>query len=899
MSIRHLDQLLSPRSVAVFGASDRPGSVGATVWNNLAAGGFEGPLWAVNPRRPALAGGPAVASLDELPHAPDLAVICTPPDTVVDLIAALGRAGTRAAIVMTAGLGATRRQAMLDAARPALLRVLGPNCLGLLSPHVGLNASFAHTGARAGDLAFVSQSGALVTAVLDWARSRGIGFSHMVSMGEAADVDVGDLLDHLASDSRTRAILLYLESATAPRKFMSAARAAARNKPVIVVKAGRAGGGVQAAASHTGAMSGADDVFDAAIRRAGMLRVDSLQQLFTAAETLARLGPGAEGELTIVTNGGGAGVLAADAAARLGLPLAALTPEISGQLDAALPATWSHGNPIDIIGDAPVKRYTDTLSAVLTGAGGAPTRGPVLLMHAPTAIVPSSEIAQACAPLVAQARGRVLACWLGDDAVAQARRTLEEAGAADYPTPEDAVQACAMLATYRRNQALLMEVPTASEQPAPDPRLARRIVNDALAAGIDMLDERAAKALLAAYGIPVVPTIACEPEADAAVLAANTLQRQGQGYPVALKILSPDLSHKSDVGGVVLSLADEAALREAASKMLAHIARVRPSARIQGFTVQPMVKRPMAQELIAGASIDPLFGPVLLVGHGGTAVEIRGDHAIALPPLNRVLARDMIDRTRVSKLLGAWRDHPAADLDAVADVLIALSQMLADIPELAELDINPLWADHTGVLALDARVRLDRRQPAGAAKFAIAPYPAELAETVEWAGSTITLRPIRPEDGPQHEAFAARLDPEDIRLRFFSPRRTLERSELARLTQIDYDREMAFLATRPGPDGPETLGVVRAVADPDNEEAEFAIIIRPDAQRQGLGRVLMRKMIGHLQRRGTRRMSAYMLAENRGMRALAQELGFTVDAGGSDRSELRVVRALGDGAATP
>jgi acetyltransferase len=887
MSIRHLEQLLSPRSVAVFGASDRPGSVGATVWNNLAAGGFQGPLWAVNPRRPALAGGPAVASLEDLPQAPDLAVICTPPDTVVGLIAALGRAGTRAAIVMTAGLGAERRQAMLDAARPTVMRVLGPNCLGLLSPHLGLNASFAHTGARAGDLAFVSQSGALVTAVLDWAQARGIGFSHMVSLGEAADVDVGDLLDHLASDARTRSILLYLESASAPRKFMSAARAAARNKPVIVVKAGRAGRGVQAAASHTGAMSGADDVFDAAIRRAGMLRVDSLQQLFTAAETLARLGPGAEGELTVITNGGGAGVLAADAAARMGVTLATLTPELSGHLDTVLPATWSHGNPIDIIGDAPVQRYTDTLSAVLAS----PARGPVLLMHAPTAIVPSGEIAQACAPLVAQARGRVLASWLGEAAVAPARQTLAAAGAADYPTPEDAVQACAMLATFRCNQSLLMEVPTASEQAPPDPEAARRIVSQALADGLEMLDERAAKALLAAYGIPVVPTLACGADADAAATAAQALQQQGHDYPMALKILSPDLSHKSDVGGVALNLADEAALRGAAQAMLARIAELRPSARIEGFTVQPMVKRPMAQELIAGASIDPLFGPVLLVGHGGTAVEIRGDRAIALPPLNRVLARDMIGRTRIAKLLGAWRDHPAANQDAVADVLIALSQMLADIPELAELDINPLWADHDGVLALDARVRLDRARPAGAARFAIAPYPAELAETVAWNGGTIQLRPIRPEDGPQHEAFAARLDPEDIRLRFFSSRRTLERSELARLTQIDYDREMAFLAVG-GDDGTETLGVVRAVADPDNEEAEFAIIIRPDAQQRGLGQLLMRKMIGHLKQRGTRRMSGLVLRENRGMRELAQALGFTVDAEGSDPYELRVVLAL-------
>jgi acetyltransferase len=888
MSVRHLEQLLAPASVAVFGASDRAGSVGATVWQNLASGGYTGTLHAVNPRRPPLAGGHGVvASLADLPQAPDLAVICTPPHTVPGLVAELGRAGTRAAVVMTAGLGPERRQAMLDAARPHLLRVLGPNCLGLLTPHLKLNASFAHTGAAAGDLAFVSQSGALVTAVLDWAGARGIGFSHLVSMGEACDVDVGDLLDHLASDARTRAILLYLESVSAPRKFMSAARAAARNKPVIVVKAGRAGQGVLAAASHTGALAGADAVIDAAIRRAGMLRVDTLQQLFTAAETLARLGPGADGPLLMMTNGGGAGVLAADAAARLGVPLATLAPDVRAALDASLPVTWSHANPVDIIGDAPIERYVGALRALLQQPG------PVLFMHAPTAIVPSAAIADACAPLVRAAPGRVLASWLGEAAVAEARRTLQAAGAADYPTPEDAVRACAMRATYQRNQALLLEVPTASEQPAPDPAAARRIVADALAAGRTLLDERAAKALLAAYGIPVVPTLACAPTIASVLQAADALARQGHGWPLALKILSPELSHKSDVGGVALGIADAPALREAAQRMLERITRLRPDARIDGFTVQPMVRRPMAQELIAGAAIDPIFGPVVLFGHGGTAVEVLADRALALPPLNRVLARDMIGRTRVAKLLAGWRDHPPVRREAVADVLIALSQMLADIPELAELDINPLWADHDGVLALDARVRLDPARPAGAARFAITPYPAELAETVSWDGQPIELRPIRPEDFEQHQAFVARLDPEDIRLRFFSSRRTLERSELARLTQIDYEREMAFVAQRTTADGArETLGVVRAVIDPDNTEAEFAIIVRPDAQRRGLGRLLMRKMSGHLQRRGTQRMAGFVLRENAGMRALAGELGLAADRDGSDREVLRLVLPL-------
>lgn len=894
MSIRHLEHLLAPASIAVFGASDRAGSVGATVWRNLVQGGFAGPLTAVNPRLPMLDGAAVVAGLADLAKAPELAVICTPPDTVPGLIAALGAAGTRAAIVMTAGLGRERKQAMLDAARPHLLRVLGPNCLGLLTPHLGLNASFAHIGALAGPIAFVSQSGALVTAVLDWAQSRGIGFSHLVSLGEAADVDVGDLLDHLASDARTRSILLYIESISAPRKFMSAARAAARNKPVIVVKAGRAGNGVAAAASHTGALAGADVVFDAAIRRAGMLRVDTLQQLFTAAETLARFGGQHDGGLTLMTNGGGAGVLAADAAARLDVPLAPLPQALLARLDAALPPTWSRANPIDIIGDAPIERYTATLQALLEQPGG----GAVLFMHAPTAIVPSADIARACAPLLRDAPGRVMACWLGDAAVAEARRLFAEAGAADYATPEEAVQAYGMLATYRRNQALLMEVPAASEQPAPDPEAARRIVAQALQAGRTMLDERDAKALLAAYGIPVVPTLACAADADAAAQAAALLRERGHGGPVALKILSPDISHKSDVGGVVLGLADEAALRDAVAQMLARVRERRPEARIEGFTVQPMVQRPMAQELIVGASIDSVFGPVLLFGHGGTAVEVLADRAIALPPLNRVLAREMIGRTRIARLLEGWRDHPPVRQEAIADVLIALSQMLADLPELAELDINPLWADHQGVLALDARVRLDPARPAGPAHFAITPYPAELAETVDWQGERIELRPIRPEDGPQHLAFLQKLSPEDIRMRMFSVRRTLEPTELARLTQIDYEREMAFIAVRGGA-APETLGVVRAVIDPDNIEAEFAIIVRPDAQARGLGYLLMHKMRGHLQRRGTQRLVGVVLSENRVMRELALALGLTVDAAGSDPLTLRYVMELTPTAAAP
>ncbi|HSW05935.1 bifunctional acetate--CoA ligase family protein/GNAT family N-acetyltransferase, partial [Aquabacterium sp.] len=897
MSTRHLEHLLNPASIVVFGASDRAGSVGATVWRNLRAGQFAGLVFAVNPRLSRLDGEAVVASAAALPQAPALALICTPPATVPGIVADLAARGTHAAIVMSAGLSPVQKQAALDAARPQLLRLLGPNCIGLLTPHLGLNASFAHTDALAGDVAFVSQSGALLTAVLDWAKSRRVGFSHLVSLGERADVDFGDLLDHLASDARTRAILLYIESIESPRKFMSAARAAARNKPVIVVKAGRAGLGLQAAASHTGALAGSDIVFDAAIRRAGMLRVDTLQDLFMATETLARFKgtrrahlPGSDSQsdredcLSLMTNGGGAGVMAADAAALAGVALHELPPALRERLDALLPPTWSHANPIDIIGDAPVTRYVDTLQALLAER----ETGSVLFLHAPTAIVRSDDIARACVPLVRQAAGRVMACWLGDTAVAEARRIFEDAGAADYPTPEEAVRAFALLQTYRRNQALLLEAPTASENGPPDIAAARATIDRVLAEGREMLNELEAKAVLAAYGIPTVATVATAPTADAAVMAGPDI-----GYPVVLKILSPDISHKSDVGGVQLNLQDPAALRSAAEAMLARVHECRPDARLTGFTVQAQVQRPQAQELILGASIDPTFGPVLLFGQGGTAVEVLADRAIGLPPLNRVLARELISRTRVARLLAGYRDHAPARLDAISDALIALSQMLADLPELAEVDINPLWADEHGVLALDARMRISPRAPAGATHFAIAPYPAQLAQVIDWHGEPLLLRPIRPEDEAQHRRFVERLTPEDLRLRFFNARRSLPRSELARLTQIDYDREMAFIAVRTLPDGtPQTLGSVRAVSDPDGIEAEFAIIVDSAEKGRGLGTLLLRKMIGYQGARGTRRLVCDVLTENRAMQALAQAAGMQRQAISEDPQVLRYLLPL-------
>ena len=891
MSIRNLDSLFDPASVAVIGASQRPGSVGATVWRNL-HGSYRGALYPVNPKLTELDGVPVAASVAALAHAPELAVICTPAATVPGLIGELGARGTRAAVVITAGLDASQKQAVLDAARPHLLRVLGPNCIGLVSPHIGLNASFAHLGAAAGDIAFVSQSGALMTALLDWAHARKIGFSHFASLGESADVDFGDMLDYLASDAKTRAILMYVESVSSPRKFMSAARAAARNKPVILVKAGRSSAGQAAARSHTGALAGSDLVFDAAVSRAGMLRVDTLLELFLAAETLARfrgrvLGADPDEHLSrvfVLTNGGGAGVMAADAAAQLGLGLAPLDAATVERMDATLPANWSRANPVDIIGDAPAQRYVDAMQALLDDPAGAP----VLFIHAPTAIVPAAEIAHALLPLAKRNPARLLSCWLGDTAVAQARRLFRDADIPSYDTPEEAVRAWQMLVQYRHHQAQLIEAPPVmAGDDAVDVAAARAVIADALAAGREMLTEPEAKAVLAAYRIPVVETRAVAAEADAAVAAAEAI-----GWPVAMKILSAQISHKSDVGGVALNLANADELRAALASMLERVRRLRPDATIDGVTVQAMVRRGHARELIVGASVDEVFGPTILFGAGGTAVELLADRAIALPPLNAPLARALVDRTRIARMLQGFRDTPAADRDALHRALVAVSQLVADHAEVAELDINPLLVDERGAIALDARVRLSAKAPGGAARFAIRPYPAELVESIAWNGRTLTLRPIRPEDEAQHLEFLQHLAPEDIRMRVFYSRRNIERSELARLTQIDYAREMAFVATAPDADGNEqTLGIVRAVADPDNVDAEFGIIVRSDLKGAGLGERLLHKMITYLRAQGTRRLVATVLAENVRMLDLARTLGFTIGAAvpGDDTREIQLM----------
>ena len=886
MTIRNLDYMFRPRSVALIGASRTPNSVGAVLARNLFQGGFDGPIMPVNPKHAHIQSVPTYPDVKALPGAPDLAVIATPPDAVPGLIAELGALGTKAAVVISAGFGEggdeagqRLKQEMLDAAKPHLLRVIGPNCLGVLAPAQGLNASFAETDALPGRLAFVAQSGAVVTSVIDWATSRGIGFSHLVSLGAMSDVDLGDMLDYLANQREARDILMYIEAVTSTRKFMSAARAAARSKPVIVVKAGRHAEGARAVASHTGALAGADEVYDTAFRRAGMLRVFSLEELFDAVGTLGTIDPPKGDRLTILTNGGGMGVLATDSLMDQGGRLADLSPETRAALDKVLPPTWSRANPIDIIGDADGARYAAALAPILEDR----TVDAVLVLHCPTAIASSIEAARAVVEVVRERRTpTLLTSWIGGEGADVARRLFAEHRLPSYETPNQAARAFMHMVNYRHNQETLIETPpSVPEDFTPDIGKARGIIDDALRAGRTWLSDPDAKALVAAYSIPVAGTEVAQTPKDAAEISARF------GGAVALKILSPDITHKTDVGGVVLNLEGPRAVEAAAAAMLDHVARARPEARIDGLTVEPMVRRPGAYELIVGMSEDAQFGPTILFGHGGTAVEVVADKALALPPLNMRLAHEAMSRTRVYRLLQGYRGLAAVNLDAIALTLIKISQLVIDIAEIAELDINPLLADEYGVMALDARVRIKRAARPGTERLAIRPHPKELEETITLEdGRTFLLRPILPEDEPSLHAAFAKLTPEEVRLRFFAPMKSLSHVQAARFTQIDYDREMALILTEPGiPGQTEIFGVVRIAADPDNERAEYAIIVHHDLTGMGLGSLLMQRIIDYAKRRRIGEVFGDVLRENTIMLKLCDNLGF-VKSGKADEPDI-------------
>jgi acetyltransferase len=872
MSVRDLDAVFRPRAIALVGASNTPGSVGAVLARNLMRGGFAGPVMPVNPRHRAIGGVLAWPDVASLPETPDLGVVSTPVDAVPRVVAELRERGARAAIIITAGFGEgadaagqARRAAIIEAAGP--MRIVGPNVVGVLSPAAGLNASFAHIDAPAGDLALVSQSGAILTSVLDWAAPRSIGFSHLVSLGDMADVDFGDMLDYLTLQPDVRAVLLYVEAITDARKFMSAARMAARAKPVVVIKAGRRASGARAAHSHTGALAGADAVYDAAFRRAGMLRVFDTEELFEAVETLAHA-PRFEGDrLAILSNGGGVGVLAADRADDEGCRLARLSDETLTALDGLLPSTWSHGNPVDMIGDAPGERYAGALEALL-GDDGVDA---VLVLNCPTAVADSADAARAVLGCRTSRRFPVLTSWVGGSAAGPGRRLFAEQGVPTYETPEAAVRAFAHLVRYRRNQALLLETPSLdSSEHSVDETAAKKILDAAVRDGRDWLGQIESKKVLEAYGIPVVESrFAAGPEEAARIAAALPA-------PYALKVHSPDVLHKSDVGGVVLDLETPELVSAAAAAMAARIREAAPDARIEGFAIESMQRRPQAVELIVGLSEDPLFGPVVLFGQGGTAVEVIGDTAMALPPLNPVLARALVERTRIARLLRGYRDRPPADMDAIFDVLTRVARLAMDFDTVKELDINPLLADADGVMALDARIRVGAAAGPAGARLSISPYPRALEGGVRLRdGTEVRVRPVRPPDAPRLQEMIQRSDLRDIRMRFLHAMKRLPDQLAARLSQIDYTREMAFVAVAPGTR--DLVGVSRLAADPDGHSAEYAVFVRSDWKGRGLGRALMDRIIGYAGERGLGELFGEVLAENEPMLRMCRELGFRIE----------------------
>lgn len=885
MTTRNLERLFRPQSVVVVGASAQPGKLGNMVFNALRAGGFSGAIYPVNSKGGEINGQMVYASILEVPAVPDLAVIVTPPATVASIVRELGARGCKGGIILSAGFGEgdldtglKLRADILAAARPHLFRILGPNCLGAMVPSIRLNASFARTPALSGHLALVAQSGAIASALLDWAQPRSIGFSHVVTLGDMVDVDFGDMLDYLSADDQTQAILLYIEGITNPRKFMSAARRAARLKPVLVVKGGRSAASAKVASSHTGALAGSDAVYNAVFARAGILRVDDLDDLFIAAELLAAAPSIAGDRLAIVTNGGGLGVLAADRLLAEQGRLATLSSGARHTLENILPATWSHGNPVDIIGDATEARYREVVDVVLQDR----ENDAVLVMHCPTAAADPQAVAQAVVEAASRCPTKpVLAAFAGDATMKNARGDLVRAGLATFPTPREAVNGFMQLVRYRNLQDLLLEAP-----PVVDAvktwavQEARSIIGQTGEAR--WLPTGTVKRLLTVYGIRANRTAVAPNAADAKTIARSW------GCRVALKINSPDIVHKSDVNGVVLDV-DPLLAEIEAEQMIERVKRAMPHARLEGILVEEMVKRPHAHEVFIGIATDPTFGPVLAFGHGGTGIEVIDDKAFGLPPLNLQLAHAMIANTRVGRLLAGYRNRPPADTGSIARALVSLSQLVADHPQITEIDINPLLVDETGLIAVDARIRInpDQRDT----RLIISPYPRHLERTLTRpVGGPFYVRPLQPQDTPLIEDFVRHLTPEDARFRFFAALHQLDHRAAARLCQLDYDRELALIATA-SPDGKDVLAVARFHADPDNVEAEFAIAVRSDNQGQGLGYAMMSYLADIATTRGLQRLWGTVLSENTKMLKLAKALGMRVQPSRDDGT-VRVTREV-------
>jgi acetyltransferase len=894
MNSHYLTPLFTPKSVALFGASDREDSVGGVVFKNMLGAGFKGRIYGINPKREVVQGEKAYASLDQIDEIPDLAVVATPATSIPAIVEACGERGIKMMLILSAGFreigteGRRLEDRVTQLVQRYGIRLMGPNCLGIIRPDIGLNVTFGNNNAIPGNLALVSQSGAICTAILDWAEQNDIGFSAVVSTGIAADLGFGDYLDYLVSDPATRSILLYIEGISDSRRFMSALRAAARIKPVIALKVGRHAAGAEASMSHTGALVGSDETFSAALSRSGVLRVETISQLFSAARALSTTHyRGASERLIIITNGGGPGVMAADRATDQGIELSKIGPATMEKLNEVLPGVWSHNNPVDIIGDAPPDRYEKALDICLED----PDIDGAIVILTPQAMTRPTEVAEAVIRSARKSRKPIMTSWMGGDQVEAARELFNAARVPNFRSLENAVDAFSYLASYNRNQKLLLQTPgrLSKGQRIPDRDGARLIIESVLATQRKVLTEPESMAVFNAFGIPTVRNAVAH-SANEALVAAGSI-----GFPIAMKVLSPNVSHKSDSGGVRLNINSAQEVRGAYKQLVEQVQERVPNAIIEGVNIEKMHRSPSGRELMIGIIRDPVFGPVISFGSGGTAVEVMGDSAISLPPLNVRLAKDLIGRTRVSKMLGQFRQMPAVDEDKLISVLLAVSTMACELPWIQEMDINPLIVDENGAVAVDARIVVDYPKPSTDPyhHLAIHPYPAHLEKAIQLDdGTDMVIRPIRPEDAEMEAKFVRELSDEAKYFRFMNSLQELSQEMLVRFTQIDYHNEMALIAVVSTSEGEEQVGVARYSTNVDKTSCEFALVVSDKWQSHGIAHRLMRDLMTVARDRELETMDGQVLANNHKMLELVETLGFKISNDPEDRAIKRVVAQL-------
>ncbi|WP_313572127.1 bifunctional acetate--CoA ligase family protein/GNAT family N-acetyltransferase [Pantoea piersonii] len=866
MSQRGLEALLRPKSIAVIGASDRAGRAGHFMMRNLLAGGFSGPVLPVTPKYRAVSGVLAWPTIDSLPFAPDLAVICTHAKRNLELLQQLGEKGCKACIILSAP--ASQLEALKSCAAQWQIRLLGPNSLGLLAPWQGLNASFSPVPIEKGRIAFISQSAAVSNTILDWAQQRNLGFSWFIALGDSLDTDVDDLLDFLARDGKTSAILLYLEHLSDARRFVSASRSASRNKPILVIKSGRS----HQAQALLGTHSGLDAAWDAAIQRAGLLRVQDTHELFTAVESLSHMRPLRGDRLMIISNGAAPAALALDELYARNGKLAALSDETLSALAALLPEGVGRGNPLDLKDDATPQRYVDCITVLLNSH----ELDALMIIHAPSAVAPATESAQQIIDAIAaHPRGKqvtLLTNWCGEFSSLAARRAFTQAGIPTWRTPEGTVTAFMHQVEYRRNQKQLRETPALPASLTQDTAQAHQLLSQALAKGVTTLDTHEVQPILQAYGMATLPTWIAHDSAEAAAIAERI------GYPVALKLRSPDIAHKSEVQGVMLYLRNAAEVQQAAEAIIDRVKQTMPQACIEGLLVQSMANRAGAQELRVVVQQDALFGPVILLGEGGVEWQADKQAAVALPPLNMTLARYLVIQAIKSGKIRSRGGLGTLDIPALSQLLVQVSNLVVDCPEIQRLDIHPLLAAGSEFTLLDVTLDLAPFSGDSEARLAIRPYPQQLEERVTLKdGQSCLFRPILPEDEPLLRAFIAQVTKEDLYYRYFSEINEFTHDDLANMTQIDYDREMAFVAVRQQQEMSEIIGVTRAISDADNIDAEFSVLVRSDLKGLGMGRRLLEKMIRYTRDHGLQQLNGITMPHNRGMITLARKLGFGVD----------------------